>query len=109
LPVAAFSMIGKTVSHYRIIEKVGQGGMGEVFLANDTLLHRKIALKFLPPEMQCDTVARKRFLREAHSAAALAVFAIMIPCDPRPNIGRPGFSARSPIAPDLLCAGRYSR
>src|SRR5512137_1718573 len=65
------SMIGTTVFHYRIIEKIGQGGMGEVFLADDTSLRRRVALKFLPPEMQQDAAARKRFLREAHSAAAL--------------------------------------
>ena len=59
------SMIGKIVSHYRILEKIGQGGMGEVFLADDMSLHRRVALKFLPPEMQQDTAARKRFLREA--------------------------------------------
>src|SRR5512143_3908125 len=64
-------MIGKTISHYRILEKIGQGGMGEVFLADDTSLHRKVALKFLPPDMQQDAAAHKRFLREAHSAAAL--------------------------------------
>src|SRR5512137_1086290 len=65
------SMIGKTVSHYRIIDKIGQGGMGEVFLADDTSLHRKVALKFLPPDMQRDETAHKRFIREARSAAAL--------------------------------------
>jgi eukaryotic-like serine/threonine-protein kinase len=64
-------MIGESVSHYRIIEKIGQGGMGEVFLADDTSLHRKVALKFLPPGMQQDAAAHKRFLREARSAAAL--------------------------------------
>ena len=67
----AGELTGRTISHYRIVEKIGQGGMGEVFLAEDTSLHRKVALKFLPPEMQQDPVARKRFLREAHSAAAL--------------------------------------
>jgi TolB-like protein/tRNA A-37 threonylcarbamoyl transferase component Bud32 len=64
-------MIGETLSHYRIVEKIGEGGMGEVFLADDTSLHRKVALKFLPPALQQDAAARKRFLREAHSAAAL--------------------------------------
>jgi len=62
---------GRTISHYRIIKKLGQGGMGEVFMAEDTSLHRKVAMKFLPPEMQQDPVAHKRFLREARSAAAL--------------------------------------
>ncbi len=64
-------MIGETLSHYRIVEKIGQGGMGEVFLADDMSLHRRVALKFLPPALQQDAAARKRFLREAHSVAAL--------------------------------------
>ena len=64
-------MIGKSISHYRIIEKLGQGGMGEVFLAEDTSLHRKVALKFLPRALQQDPTAHKRFIREARSAAAL--------------------------------------
>jgi serine/threonine protein kinase len=58
-------MIGKTLSHFRIIEKLGAGGRGEVFLAEDVSLHRKVAVKFLPQHMLGDPVARERFLREA--------------------------------------------
>jgi serine/threonine protein kinase len=64
-------MIGKVLSHYKIIEKIRQGGMGIVFLAHDTLLDRKVALKFLPEFLEQDETARKRFIREARSAAAL--------------------------------------
>src|SRR4030042_1791018 len=64
-------MIGKTLGRYQVLKRIGRGGMGEVFLAEDTSLRRRVALKFLPPEMQKDAEARKRFLREARSAAAL--------------------------------------
>ncbi len=64
-------MIGKNLGRYRVLEKIGRGGMGEVFLAEDASLGRRVALKFLPPDMQQDAEARKRFLREARSAAAL--------------------------------------
>jgi serine/threonine protein kinase len=62
---------GQTVSHYRILGKIGEGGMGEVYLAEDTSLERKVALKFLPVYLQQDETAHKRFIREAKSAAAI--------------------------------------
>jgi len=65
------SLEGQTVSHYRILEKIGEGGMGQVYLAEDTSLERKVALKFLPLGLQTDPVAHKRFIREAKSAAAI--------------------------------------
>jgi serine/threonine protein kinase/tetratricopeptide (TPR) repeat protein len=62
---------GMMVSHYRIDKKIGAGGMGEVFLAEDTKLNRKVALKFLPTEFISDPEVKARFTREAQSAAAL--------------------------------------
>ena len=64
-------MIGKTVGHYRITSQLGAGGMGEVFLAEDTRLERKAAIKFLPAEMAADPERRQRFLKEARAASAL--------------------------------------
>ena len=65
------SEVGKTILHYRILKKLGEGGMGAVYLAEDTKLHRNVAVKFLPAEMASDPKRLKRFEREAQTVASL--------------------------------------
>ena len=64
-------MIGRTLDHYRIESKIGQGGMGVVYKARDTHLDRPVAIKVLPPDKVADPVRKQRFVQEAKAASAL--------------------------------------
>src|SRR5579871_5391561 len=64
-------MDGQTIDHYKLLEKLGAGGMGEIYKAEDTRLHRTVAIKILSPAVASDPERRKRFLQEAQAASAL--------------------------------------
>ena len=86
---------GKIVSHYQILEKIGQGGMGVVYKAQDKKLDRFVAIKFLPPQMAATEENKVRFVREAKSAASLShpnILSVYEIDEEKPAFSEDGFS-----------------
>lgn len=95
-------MIGTTISHYKILEKLGEGGMGVVYKAQDTKLDRVVALKFLPPHLSASETDKARFVKEARAAASLThqYIATIYEIDEAPH--SPGETAQSFIAMEYI-------
>ncbi len=89
-------MIGTTLSHYKIISKLGQGGMGEVYLAEDSRLDRKVALKILPQHLSERAELRERFEREARAVSSLNQ------CTSSARMGHFGFQVKRQLEPVLI-------
>ncbi len=80
-------MVGKTISHYKVLEKIGQGGMGEGYLAEDGRLNRKVALKILPQHLSERAELRERFEREARAVSSTQFCSVeWTSSGPRPNL-----------------------
>ena len=104
-------MIGKSISHYKIIEKLGSGGMGVVYKAQDTKLDRFVALKFLPPGFGTDEEEKQRFIHEAKAASGLDhtnICTIHEIDETEPAPGEPGAGPVRSVASSAL-PGRRSR
>jgi serine/threonine-protein kinase len=92
-------LIGRTISHYKVLAEISRGGMGIVYRAVDLKLNREVALKVLPPELVADRGRKARFVQEARAAAAVEHPHIAVVYDiPQPGQLRRGFFGRRPPA-----------